>query len=382
MSVMTDKTTIGGDAAPPFTNVLAAFEQNFADDLELGAAFAAFVDGECVVDLRGGWTDRARTEPWREETLVCVYSSGKAALARLIAEAVSAGRLDYEARVADYWPAFAANGKEKITVAEALSHQAGLSGIPEEMPPETWLDWEAMTARLAAMAPLFPPGSASGYHPQTFGFIAGELLRRANGESVGETLAAMRAREGLNLFCGMGERDIPRAAYMPKPPAAPDLGPITELKRIAFLKPWSAPAKVSREAWMAAELPASNMHADARSLAAVVHPLANDGADVSGAQVVDTSAIEAALKERIRGDDLVLPFELSWSAGLMRNINGHFGPSATAFGHAGFGGSTVMIDPERRLSCAYVMSRMSPHLVGDPRGLALIEAVYAGLRAA
>jgi CubicO group peptidase (beta-lactamase class C family) len=130
---------------------------------------------------------------------------------------------------------------------------------------------------------------------------------------------------------------------------------------------------------MAAEIPASNMHADARSLAMIVHPLANQGRDVAGERVSSADAIDTALAERIRGDDLVLPFHLSWSAGLMRNINRHFGPNENAFGHAGFGGSCVAVDPENHLTAAYIMNKMSPYLVGDPRAVRLIDAVYASL---
>jgi CubicO group peptidase (beta-lactamase class C family) len=376
-----DKRVSGsaGDIALGFDAVGEAFAENFEAGLELGACFAVIAGGETVVDIRGGHSDKAKETPWTEDTLACIYSSGKAVLTLLMAREVSNGKLDYDAPVAQYWPDFAAAGKESITVAQVLSHQAGLCGFPEAMPPETWLDWDAICAKLAAMAPLWPPGTANGYHPQTVGFIAGELLRQVTGRTVGALVAEIAEAHGLNIYCGMGEAEAARAAYMPKPPKAPDLGPMNEFKQFAFLKPWSAPARVSREAWMAAELPASNMHADARALAAFVHPLANDGKDVAGARVLSAPAVEAALKERIRGDDLVLPFHLSWSAGLMRNINRHFGPNENAYGHAGFGGSCVVIDPENNLTAAYVMSKMSPYLVGDPRAVRLLDAVYAAL---
>lgn len=376
---MTEEPLISGIVAAPFGGVRAAFEENFAEGLELGAQFAGFVDGELVVNIFGGYADRERERPWAEDTIACVFSSGKAAIALLAARAVSDGALDYEARVADYWPEFAQNGKNAITVAEALSHQAGLGGIADEMPPEEWLDWDKICTRIAGMGPLWPPRSASGYGPQLFGFIAGEILRRATGRGIAQMLREdFSAAHGLDIFCGMNEGEIRRAAYMPKPPRAPDLGPLTDLKRIAFLKPWSAPAKVSREAWMAAEIPSSNIHCDAPALAEIAHSFANGGV-FRGEKILSSAAIDAALSERIRGDDLVLPFHLSWSAGLMRNINGHFGPSATAFGHAGFGGSCVMFDPARRLSAAYVMSKMSPYLVGDPRAVRLIAALYESL---
>ncbi|HXI88105.1 MAG TPA: serine hydrolase domain-containing protein, partial [Parvularculaceae bacterium] len=311
-----------------------------------------------------------------KETLAGIYSSGKAVIALLIARAVGEGLLDYDAPVARYWPEFAANGKEDITLAEALSHQAGLIGIAEEMAPEDWLDHQMIASRVAAMAPLFPPRTASGYSPQLVGFLANEILGRIAGRTIGRMLREDFA--GLDIHCGLKPDEIASAAYMPKPPRAPDLGAMTELKGIAFVKPWSAPAKVSREAWMAAEIPSSNMHATARALAEITHPLANDGF-FRGKKIVSDNAIAGALKERIRGDDLVLPFRLAWCAGLMKNINGHFGPSQMAFGHAGFGGSSVVVDPANKLTAAYVMSKMSPYLVGDPRWLSLISAVYAAL---
>lgn len=366
-----------GDLARGFDAVGDAFAENFAEDLELGASFAVMVGGELVVDIRGGFADKAKQAPWTEGTIACIYSSGKAVMAFLIAREASAGRIDYEAPVADIWPEFAQNGKGGITVAQLLSHQAGLCGIPDEMPPETWLDWDAITARLAAMAPLWPPGTANGYHPQTFGYLAGELLRRTARRTPGTIIREdVAGPYGLGLYCGMTEDEIARAAYMPKPPKAPDLGPVNEFKALAFLKPWSAPARVSREEWMAAEIPASNMHSNARSLATIMHPLANGGRAHNGDEILTQDAIDAALRERIRGDDLTLPFHLSWSAGLMRNINRHFGPNENALGHAGFGGSCVIVDPETKMTVAYVMSKMSPHLVGDPRSLRLINAAY------
>lgn len=368
----------GGFLSGAFGSVGDAFAVNFEEGSELGASFAVMIDNELVVDIRGGFSDKPKQKPWDETTLACIYSSGKAVLSLLIAREVSNGRLDYDLPVAECWPEFAAAGKEKITLAEVLSHQGGLCGIPDEMPPETWLDWDAMTAKLAAMAPLWRPGAANGYHPQTIGFIAGELLRRVTGKTVGGLIAALTEPEHLQIFCGLKPDRMMRAAYMPKPPRAPDLGELNDYTKLAFLKPWSAPARVSREEWMAAELPASNMHADARSLASIVHPFVNGG-KWNGDPFIDSGVIDEALKERIRGDDLVLPFHLSWSAGLMCNINRHFGPNENAYGHAGFGGSCVVIDPDNNLTAAYVMNKMSPYLVGDPRAVRLLSAVYEKL---
>jgi CubicO group peptidase (beta-lactamase class C family) len=376
---MSEAFPISGRCPDRFARVSAAFADNFSRGEELGAGFAVFVEGECVVDLIGGWADRERTQPWSATTLAAIYSSGKMAVAMLIARAASVGALDYDAPVTALWPAFGANGKEKITIGEALSHQAGLCGFADPMPPETWLDRDAILRKIEAMAPLWPPGARSGYHPQTFGFIADEILRRATGRGVAEILRAdFSEPQGVEVYCGLDAALAARTAFMPKPPRAPDLGPVTLLKEYAFLKPWSAPARVSREQWIAAALPASNMHATARALAEIVHPFADLGR-FRGEEIIAPAALKSALAERISGSDLVLPFELSWSAGMMRNTNGHFGPSTSAYGHAGFGGSSVMFDPKRRMSCAYVMSKMSFHLVGDPRFVRLVGALYDAL---
>lgn len=377
---MSNGTPISGLANAPFKGVREAFAKNFADDTELGASFAVFIDGEPVVDLLGGYCDRAGEKPWSDETLAGIYSSGKAVLAMLVARAVTAGQIDYDAPVARYWPEFAGGGKETITVADVMSHQAGLSGLPEEMPPETWLDWEAICRRIEKMAPLWPPRTANGYSPQLVGFVVGELLRRTTGRGVAQMLREdFNGEGGFDIFCAMRPEEMARASYVKKPPSAPNLGPTNPVKELAFQKPWSAPGKVSQEQWMAAEIPASNMHANARALAGIVQPLANRGRTIGGETILSAAAIDGALAERIRGDDLVLPFHLAWCAGLMRNINKHFGPSETAYGHAGFGGSCVVVDPAHRLTAAYVMNRMSPHLVGDPRSIVLLDAVYAAL---
>ena len=254
-----------------------------------------------------------------------------------------------------------------------------MCGFPDEMAPETWIDWDAIASALAAMAPLWTPGTANGYHPQTAGLIAGELIRRVRGRTIGEILRAdYFAARGVDVHCGLKDDASARASYMPKPRSAPDLGPISDFKKYAFLTPWAAPAKVAREAWMAAELPASNMHATAKGLAEILHPLAAPEATPADLRL-DPAAVTAALAPRIEGDDLVLPFHLTWAAGVMLNRSGHFGPDPSGFGHAGFGGSCVLIAPERRLTAAYVMNRMSPHLVGDPRAVRLLDALYHGL---
>jgi CubicO group peptidase (beta-lactamase class C family) len=245
---MTRGFDINGSAAAGFESVTDAFALNFERGDELGARFSAYRAGEMVVDIWAGFSDREKNEPWSDETLVSVYSSGKAAMAALVAEAVAAGKLSYDAPVAALWPEFAANGKGDITLAMVLSHQAGLCGFPEEIPPQDWVDHDKIAARLAAMAPLWASGSASGYHPQTGGFIVNEVFRRATGETIGAALQ----RKGLDIHCGVQATDFARIAHMTKPPSAPVHRAGSDFTKIAFLKPWSAASKVSREEWLAA----------------------------------------------------------------------------------------------------------------------------------
>jgi CubicO group peptidase (beta-lactamase class C family) len=360
-----------------FQGVAAQLERSLAAGDDLGAAVCVMLDGEPVIDIRGGHQDRAKTLPWAEDTIVCVYSAGKAVLAALVMRAVSEGQLDYDAPVAKVWPEFGQAGKEGVTLAQALSHQAGVPGFAEEASPSIWLDWDACCAAIATLPPMWPPGTASGYHPQTFGFVAGEVLRRATGRTYGEHLRAL----GLGVHCGLSLSEATRAAPMTKPPRAPDLGERTAETRAAFLEPWSAPSGVSRQEWAAAEIPASNTHATARGLAETMQAFATGR--VKGQPFAGEAAREAAWAERVSGPDRVLPFTLSWGAGVMRDQGsaggGAFGGSPTAIGHYGFGGACVTADPAHGLSFAYTPNKMSETLVGDPRAKALLSAVYEAL---
>ncbi len=361
---------LSGRCDKDFDGLRRVFEGSIATGENLGGSVAVLIDGEPVVDLRGGWRDRKKSAEWEEDTIACVYSSGKAVLSALVMREVSEGRLDYDRPVAEIWPAFGERGKERVTLAQALSHQAGVPGFAEEKDPAIWLDWEATCAAIASEEPMWEPGTASGYHPQTFGYIAGEVLRRSSGKTYGDHLRDL----GLNVHCGLSADQVARTAQMVKPPKAPDLGEITPPKKAAFLAPWSAPSGVAREAWAAAEIPASNTHANARGLAEVMQAYATG--EISGKAFAGTSAREAAWEERIHGDDLVLPYRISWGAGVMRETLGAFGGAPTAIGHYGFGGSCVMADPARELSFAFVPATMSPVLVGDPRAKALLAELY------
>lgn len=371
---------IHGHCAPGFRALRDEFAANFTEDREIGARFALAVEGQIVADLWAGYADRGKSRPFDARTLTPVFSTTKAVAALMIARLVDQGRLAYDQPVAQIWPAFAQAGKGAITVEQLLSHQAGLCGLTEPMDPALWFDWDAICDRLAAMAPLWPPGSASGYHPVTFGHLVGEIHRRVDGRTIGTALREdIAVPFGLDVWIGLPDSEHARCADMRRPPHLPDLGPLTAPRQAAFMTKWASPAGADIGQWRRAEFPSANGHATAPALARLMAVLACDGS-LDGHAVLSPGMAAKAAARRIVGDDLVLPYRVAWGAGFMRNEGlGLYGPGAETVGHSGWGGSCAFADPDRRVSGAYVMNRQSAELIGDPRSRRLIEAAYTGL---
>jgi CubicO group peptidase (beta-lactamase class C family) len=371
---------ISGFAPPRFGAVKDAFAANFTAGEELGARFTLVEAGETVLDLWAGFADRERARPFDETTLTPIFSTTKAVAALLIARLVDAGKLDYAQTVASVWPEFAQAGKAEITVDQVMSHQGGLSGFPDPMAPSLWFDWDAICAKLAAMAPLWPPGTASGYHPITFGYLAGEIFRRVDGRRMGAAFREDLAKPfGLDIWIGLPDSEAGRVAELQRPKALPNFGHHNEATRAAFLTPWAQPGGGGAAALRSFDLPSATGLATAQALARLMGALANDGW-LDGENILSPALIAEAARSRIRGQDLVLPYEMSWGAGFMRNETVHpWGSGNATFGHSGWGGSCVFADPDRKLAGAYVMNRQSTDLLGDSRPRRLIEAAYAGL---
>jgi CubicO group peptidase (beta-lactamase class C family) len=369
---------IAGLAPARFDAVKDAFADNFEAGEELGARFTLVEAGEVVLDIWGGHADRARTRAFADRTLAPIFSTTKALAALMIARLVDAGQLDYGQTVASLWPEFAQAGKGAITVQQVMSHQEGLSGFPERMDPALWFDWDAICAKLAAMAPIWPPGTASGYHPITFGYLAGEIFRRIDGRTMDQALREDLAEPfGLDLWIGLPDEEAPRLADLQRPSALPDFGNRNDATKAAFLTPWAQPGGKGADALRRFELPSATGYATAQALARVMGALANDGW-LDGEDILSPALIADAARSRISGQDLVLPFEMSWGAGFMRNETVHpWGPGDQTFGHSGWGGSCAFADPERKLAGAYVMNRQSAELLNDRRPRRLIEAAYA-----
>jgi len=361
--------------APGFEPVAETFLENFEDGLELGAGLAAFQNGECILDIQAGFTDRKSTIPWTDKTLVPVYSVSKSISALVIALLVERGLIDYDKPLAEYWPEFAAHGKGDVTVAQALSHQAGVPGFVEPIDPALWLDPRALSARLAGEPPQWPPGTGSGYHPLNWGYIAGELVSRVSNRSLGTWLREeICAPLGIDFHIGLPAAEHDRCADLKRPTAFPDLGEITDIKRSAFLTKWASPNR-GGAIWREIEIPSANGHGTARSVAQLFGAYANTGA-IDGKQLFSPTTYQALTSERCAGHDRVLPFEMSFAAGIMRNSNLAFGPNRDTLGHSGWGGSVGFGDPARNLSVGYIINRQSNILLGDPRSTRLFASLY------
>ena len=381
---MTDLPDIHGVCPPEFANLKDAFAANFVDAPEglneQAARFSVCIGGEVAVDLWAGLADPRSGTPFTETTLTPVFSTGKAVMALMIATCVERGLLDYDRPVAEIWPEYGQAGKDRITLAQMMSHQDGLPGFDTEVDPTIWFDRQAVLDRLCQQAPMWPPGTASGYHPITIGYLAGEVFRRADGRTLGTALREdFAAPFDLDLWVGLPEDQHGRVATMRKPTKAADLGPVDPIKAAAFLDRGSAPGGRGSAEWRTMEIPSANLHGTARDLARILGVLANDGV-LDGRAILSPDVVEAATRERIHGLDKVLPFTMSWGAGYTRNAGlGIFGPNPDAVGHCGWGGSCAFADADAKVSAAYVMTRQSPHLIGDPRAQRLIDALYAAL---
>ncbi|MEV7242211.1 serine hydrolase domain-containing protein [Streptomyces sp. NPDC093248] len=381
---------VQGHCDPRFTAVREAFEENFRERGELGAAVAVTVAGETVVDLWGGWADAARTRPWERDTLVNVWSTTKGPVALCAHLLVDRGLLELDRPVAAYWPEFAAAGKEDVRVRDLLSHRAGLSGLREPHSVEQLYDWELTTARLAATEPWWEPGTRSGYHALTWGFLVGEVVRRVSGLRPGAFLEReVTGPLGLDFTIGLPEKEAGRAAELVHARSRDDgeraaaFGRLPQAAIAALANPPVGAAQANTAAWRAAEIPAANGHGTARSVAALYGVFAGRGS-YGDRRFLSPGAAERVREGQGRCRDLVLGagFEGDTEVGLglwLSGPHGSYGPNPRAFGHDGFGGSCGLADPEAEVSLGYAMNRMGPHIADDPRKKALVNAVYSAL---
>jgi CubicO group peptidase (beta-lactamase class C family) len=373
--------SVGGFTRDKFAGVRAAFEGNLASGADLGACFTATVEGETVVDLWGGWADEARTRPWEKDTIVNVYSTTKTMTALTALLIADRGELDFDAPVAKYWPEFAANGKSQVKVSHLMSHSAGLSGWKEKVTLEDVYDWDKVTALLAAQAPYWEPGTASGYHAITQGFLVGEVVRRITGKSLGTVFREEIAEPlGADFHIGLPASEDHRVADLIPPPPGTGIGDgeQSELNRNMSSNPPINPLDTRTRAWKAAEIPAGGGHGNARSIAEI-HVLLANGGVAKGKRILSEAGCRKALEQQIEGMDLILgvPSRFGMGFGLPSAMVPLPNPNTIFWG--GYGGSLVIIDMDARTTFGYAMNKMAGTTTGDMRALGLAGAMWGAM---
>ncbi len=320
-----------------------------------------------------------------------MWSTTKGVVALAVHLLADRGRLDLEAPVAEYWPEFAAAGKQDITVRQLLCHRAGLSGLREPQSVEDLCDWELTTARLAATEPWWEPGTVSGYHAFTWGHLVGEVVRRVSGLLPGDLLRKeLTGPLDLDFHLGLPAAEDHRVAELVQPPPPDDsamaelFGQLHPAAVAALANPMVTAAEGNLEIWRRAQIPAANGHATARAVAAL-YGIAAFGGRHGDQRVLSPEAIERGRTGQGACVDLVLgaglggaetEFALGWGVGGAR---GSYGPNPRAFGHDGYGGSFGLADPENGVAAGYVMNRMGQFIIDDPRKMALVAAIYAAV---
>ncbi|MFQ6198629.1 serine hydrolase domain-containing protein [Streptomyces sp. NPDC000405] len=369
---------IHGTCSEQFRTVQEAFADSLRAGADVGASVAIYLDGELVVDLWGGFTDQARTRPWQRDTITNVWSTTKTMTALCALVLADRAELDLYAPVAKYWPEFGAAGKDRIEVRHLLSHTAGLPDWDQRMTLDDLCDWEKATSLLARQSPRWEPGTASGYHRFTHGFLIGEVIRRICQQSIGAFFADQIATPlDADFHIGLAaEHDHRVSDNIPAPGPAPAANPNVTIPVGAYVTAqdtWSTQ-------WRRAEIPAADGYGNARSVAAVQSLLASGGRMPQG-RVLSEATCRTVFDQQSYSTDLVLGIPLRFGMGYA--LNAIDAPVTTANPHTcywgGRGGSLVVNDLDARMTIAYVMNQMSNLGLADPRGQNLLHAAYEAL---
>nr|WP_272904126.1 serine hydrolase domain-containing protein [Pseudomonas petrae] len=356
----------------------------FDDPQERGAALCVQIGGETVLDLWAGTADKDGSEVWHSDTIANLFSCTKTFTAVAALQLVGEGKLNLDEPVARLWPEFAANGKQSITLRQLLCHQAGLPAIREILPAEALYDWQAMTSVLAAEEPWWTPGQGHGYAAITYGWLVGEMIRRADGRGPGESIAARISRPlGLDFHVGLADAEFHRVAHIARgkgnagDEAAQRLLQTTmrepaSMTARAFTNPPSIMTSTNKPEWRRMQQPAANGHGNARSLAGFYSGLL-DGS------LLDGDLLNELTREHSMGQDKTLLTQTRFGLGCMLDQptvpNATFGLGAKSFGHPGAGGSVGFADPERDVAFGFVTNTLGPYVLMDPRAQRLVRVL-------
>jgi len=373
---------VSGRCDPQFAAVREAFRDNFADRGEVGAAVAVFVEGLPVVDLVGGWADADRTRAWAPDTLVDVYSVGKALVALLALQLVDQGRIGLDDPVASTWPEFAAGGKAGATVRHALCHRAGVPAIRQPLTNEDLWDWDTMVAALAATEAWWEPGTRHAYHTNTYGHLVGELVRRAGGDLPGDRLAALAGPLGADVWCGLPTPEQARCAeviwaFGGTVPVVDYTGMSGDelMVNMGYVNPpgYSSMGVANSAEWRGAQVPSTNTHATAAGVARIYRALLEPGRLLSADLLAEAVSPQSVGFCPVLGEEVT--FGLGFTPATPRRP---FGPNPSAFGHFGTGGAVGFADPDAGIAFGYAMNHVIPRWQSS-RNRALIDALYSCL---
>ncbi len=369
-----DAPPVQGFCEPAFAALRGALTDIIESGAEVGAALAVQVDRHPVVDLWGGHRDAERTQPWDADTLVNLYSVGKAVTAICALRLVDHGLLDLGAPVARYWPEFAQAGKARLPVRHLLTHEAGLPAVGRDLPSGAMLEWDVMTGALAAQEPWWEPGQAHGYHVNTQGFLIGEIVRRITGKSLGTYLREeIAGPAGIDFVIGFGPALDARCADILPPLPSPEveaqrtildadrtgLTGLPRMRVLAYMNPrdLSGRGVVNTRRWRAAEVPSTNGHGTARAIARLYSALASDG-QLDGVHILSPEIVAMAIAERVYAEDVVLQRPTRFGLGFQLTMPERpLGPNPRTFGHFGAGGSLGFADPDTRVAFGYAMNQ-------------------------
>ena len=370
---------IYGECENQFSEVKELFNELHSTDREIGSSFAVYKNGKPIIDIWGGYSDKDRQNKWEKDTLATVWSTTKGVAAITLAYAYEKGLFDYEEKVSKYWPEFGCNGKEDITVGMLVSHQAGICGSNAES-VEDYYDQKIMAEELAQMTPIWEPGTASGYHSMTYGWLTSELIIRITGKTLGNYFKdEIGDPNQIDFHIGLPESEEYRVAEMvPFPKEKNESNNHPNDAQIASSRgPNLLKHQNSRE-WRAAEIPSANGQGCASAIAKLYSLVVTDEKEI---KILNDSTINTMTKERITNRDLVLDVVTRWGSGFIMNMHKViYGPEEASFGHSGWGGSCGFGDPNNKLGISYVMNNMKNNFAADGRSLELINKTYECLK--
>ncbi len=374
---------VHGSCDERFAGVRDALAQRL-DGEELGASIAVDLDGETVVDIWGGYRDLDRTTPWTRDTIVNVWSTTKTITSLAMLTLVEQGKLDVHAPVAEYWPEFAVNGKQDVRVKHLMSHTSGVAGWDPPFTVEDMYDWDLATSRLAAQAPWWEPGTASGYHANNQGHLLGEVLRRIDGRHLKDYVAEELAGPfGADFQIGARPEDESRIApVVPPPPLPIDMSALDQTSPMfrCFTGPVADASKANTAGWRNADMGAINGHSNARGVLDIMRVMSLGG-EADGLRLLSDKTIDQVFDVQADGVDLVLglPFRMGIGFGLSPSGAVPYLPEGRVCFWGGWGGSLIVMDLDRRVTTSYMMNRMAPGIVGSPRAETYLNAVYAAV---